>query len=84
MKKVAMLLVAAALTMGAGAFHQGTVMTTEAYINIPGEKAVHVVAANVTFHEAGMVTVETPWGVKYTTHLANLVLVTRSNPQKRN
>ena len=79
MKKVAMLLVAAALTMGAGAFHQGTVMTTEAYINIPGEKAVHVVAALITFLDGGVVKIETTWGVTYTTHLANVVLVTRKN-----
>ena len=77
MKKILMAIVAAALTMGAVAEES---VTTEAYVNIPGEKAIHVVAAKVTYLDGGIVSVETPWGVTYTTHLANVVLVTRKNP----
>ena len=77
MKKVLMVVVAAALTMGAVA--EKTV-TTEAYVSIPGERTVHMVAAKVTFLEGGMVSVESLWGVTYTTHLANVVLVKRKNP----
>lgn len=80
MKKLLIAIVAAALTMGAVAEES---VTTEAYVSIPGEKAVHVVAAKVTFLDGGVVSVETPWGVTYTTHLANVVLVTRKNPAKK-
>ena len=59
MKNVAMLLTAAALTMGAGAFHNGEKKLTEAYINIPEEKAVHILEALVTFLDYGVVKIET-------------------------
>lgn len=77
MKKIAIALFAAALTFGAVAEES---FTTEAYVNIPGNQAVHVMDAKVTFLEGGVVSVETPWGVTYTTHLANVVLVKRRNP----
>lgn len=77
MKKLLIAMVAAVLTIGT-AYCEGTV-TTEAYVNIPGEKAVHVMVARVTFLEGGVVRVETPWGVTYTTHLANVVIVAREN-----
>lgn len=76
MKKMLVAIVAAALATGALAEDS---VRTEAYVNIPGEKAVHVMAAKVTFHDGGIVTVETPWGVAYTTHFSNVVLVTRRN-----
>lgn len=72
MKKLMIAMAAAALTLGAVAAD-----TREVYINIPGEKPVHVMAAKVTIADGGIVTVETPWGVTYTTHFSNVVLVVR-------
>lgn len=76
MKKLMIAAIAAALTFGAAA---ETYVTTEVYVNVPGEKSVHCPAAKVTFLDCGIVKVETPWGVTYTTHLANVVIVSRKN-----
>ena len=76
MRKLLVAVVAAALTMGAMAAQS---ITAEVFINIPGEKAVHVMAAKVTFLDYGIVSLATPWGVTYTTHLANVVIVSRKN-----
>ena len=65
---------AAALSFGAVA---ATFITAEVYIKIPGAQAVHCPTAKVTLLGNGIVKVETPWGVIYTTHLANVVIVER-------
>ena len=71
-----MAVIAAAMTFGAVAESS---VTTEVYVVVPGKQAVHCPAAKVTFLDYGIVKVETPWGVTYTTHLANVVLVERKN-----
>ena len=80
MKILVVSLLAAALTYGAVA---ETSVTTEAYINIPGEKSVHCPSSVVTFLGDGIVKVETPWGVTYITHFSNVVLVMRKNGGQR-
>ena len=52
------------------------VKEAEVYIHIPGNAAVHTLA-RVEYKTDGIVVVETPWGVRYTTHLANVVIVER-------
>ena len=80
MKRLMIAVMAAALTLGAVA---ETSVTTEVYVNIPGEKAVHCPSAVVTFLGDNIVKVEMPWGVTYTTHFSNVVLVTRKNVGQR-
>ena len=81
MKKLMIAAIAAALSFGGVAAATETSVETEVYINIPGEKAVHCPVAKVTFIGGSgvVVQIETKWGVTYTTHLANVVLVTRKN-----
>ena len=74
MKSIVIAAVAAALAFGAVA---ETSVTTEVYVNVPGNQAVHCPSAVVTFLGDNIVKVETPWGVTYTTHISNVVLVTR-------
>lgn len=74
MKRIVIAAVAAALTFGAVA---ETSVTTEVYVNVPGNQAVHCMSAVVTFLGDNIVRVETTCGVTYTTHLSNVVLVTR-------
>lgn len=76
MKKLMIAAIAAALTFGAVAESS---VTTEVYVNVPGNQSVHCPAAKVTFLDYGIVKVETPWGVTYITHFSNVVLVTRKN-----
>ena len=85
MKQIALTFVAAVLALGVGAAANETSVETEVYINIPGERAVHCPVAKVTFIGGSgvVVQIETKWGVTYTTHLANVVLVTRKNPAKK-
>lgn len=80
MKKIMVAVIAAALAYGAVA---ETSVTTEVYVNVPGNQAVHCPSAVVTFLGDNIVKVETPWGVTYTTHISNVVLVTRKNGGQR-
>lgn len=80
MKKLATALAAAALMFGAVAEPS---VTTEVYIKVPGNQAVHCQSAVVTFLGDNIVKVETPWGDTYTTHFSNVVLVTRKNGGRR-
>lgn len=80
MKTFVVAFVAAALTYGAVA---ETSVTTEVYVNVPGNQAVHCQSAVVTFVGDNIVKVETPWGVTYMTHISNVVIVTRKNGGQR-
>lgn len=77
MKKIMTMMLAAALAMGAVAESKTATVETEVYINIPGGRAIHCPVATLTFLDNGVVKVVTSWGVTYTTHLANVVIVTR-------
>lgn len=85
MKGLMVAVVAAILTLGVGAAAETEKpsVTAEVYVNIPGNQAVHCLDAKVVFLDAGVVQVETPWGVVYTTHLANVVVVVRKNTSKK-
>lgn len=71
MKRVVLALIAVLLAMAAAA------RTTEVYLNIPGQPAVHCVNAEVISLPNCMVKIRMPWGVTYTTHMSNVVLVER-------
>ena len=71
MKRVVLALIAVLLAMVAAA------RTTEVYLNIPGQPAVHCVNAEVISLPNCMVKIRMPWGVTYTTHMSNVVLVER-------
>lgn len=49
----------------------------EIYLSIPGEKPLHIVSAQVTMLGDGLVHIVTPWGVRYITSMANVVIVYR-------
>lgn len=51
--------------------------TTEVYLNIPGQPAVHCINAEVISLQNCMVKIRMPWGVTYITHLSNVVMVER-------
>lgn len=51
--------------------------TMEVYLNIPGQPAVHCMNAEVISLPNCMVKIRMPWGVTYTTHMSNVVLVER-------
>ena len=72
MKRVVLALIAVLLAMAAAA------RTTEVYLNIPGQPAVHCVNAEVISLPNCMVKIRMPWGVTYTTHMSNVVLVERN------
>lgn len=74
MKKLCIFIAVAAMTLTTIA--ETTSACVEVYLNIPG-MTLHCVDASVTFLDNGMVRVETPWGVTYTTHVVNIVIVTR-------
>lgn len=71
MKRVVLALIAVLLAMDVAA------RTTEVYLNIPGQPAVHCVNAEVISLPNCMVKIRMPWGVTYTTHMSNVVLVER-------
>lgn len=72
MKKRVIFLIAAVLSLAAAA------KTMEVYVNIPGQKPVHCVNADVGWDEKTlMVTIRMPWGVTYYTHMSNVVMVER-------
>ena len=71
MKRIVLALIAVLLAMDAAA------RTTEVYLNIPGQPAVHCVNAEVISLPNCMVKIRMPWGVTYTTHMSNVVLVER-------
>lgn len=79
MRKLMIAMLTAALTFGVGAAGAGSsrTLTAEVYVNIPGNAAVHCPSAKITLLESAVVSVETPWGVTYTTHLSNVVIVVR-------
>lgn len=80
MKKTLFLISASVVALGAVSVAGSTrtsVPSMEAYINIPGEKAVRVMNPKITFGDAGLMSVETPWGTVYTTHPANIVIITQ-------
>lgn len=72
MKRVVLALIAVLLAMDAAA------RATEVYLNIPGQPAVHCVNAEVISLPNCMVKIRMPWGVTYTTHMSNVVLVERN------
>lgn len=84
MRKLMIAMLTAALTFGVGAagenpspYGVARTFTAEVYVNIPGNAAVHCPSAKITLLESAVVSVETPWGVTYTTHLSNVVIVVR-------
>lgn len=73
MKRVVLALIAVLLAMAAAA------RTMEVYVNIPGQKPVHCLNADVEWDaKTLMVTIRMPWGVTYYTHMSNVVMVERS------
>lgn len=72
MKRVVLALIAVLLAMAAAA------RTTEVYLNIPGQPAVHCMNADVEWDaKTLLVTIRMPWGVTYYTHMSNVVMVER-------
>ena len=71
MKRVVLAFIAVLLAMAVAA------RTTEVYLNIPGQPAVHCMNAEVISLPNCMVKIRMPWGVTYTTHMSNVVLVER-------
>lgn len=53
--------------------------TMEVFLNIPGQKPVHCVDANIEWvnETRGYLRITMPWGVTYFTHISNVVLVER-------
>ena len=53
--------------------------TMEVFLNIPGQKPVHCVDAEVEWvnETRGYLRITMPWGVSYMTHISNVVLVER-------
>ena len=73
MKMTIAILVSVAMSFVAAA------KTMEVYVNIPGQKPVHCLNAEVEYSRTTlMVTIRMPWGVTYCTHMSNVVMVERS------